>query len=421
MVNIEELFRPVARVIEKTSNLIPNSITDKDIAPLANKWLANKQHFIDKLGDNLIWESEDILTFHLSEEQKKFRRDQFIENIESGIIRDFFECNLYGFFDNKTTGDYRFSYQDEEENSELSSKSIFIPGGMKIGKALNQFFRDDPYTDIDYLILEYSRLIQEDKITGRLCISVHPLDFLSISENTLNWRSCHALDGEYRSGNLSYICDNVTFVTYLRSEEQVFLPRFPDDLKWNNKKWRALMFLDTDRKILWCGRHYPFFNYEIMNTVRNVLFKQNFINDSTFSDWRHSIIDSVQMIDSPYTVTPREDYIFYDGNISRLRRWVSDGEKALNYNDLTRSTCYKPWFLMYEETPYTYLNTVPSMKVGAAVPCPACGKVYLETTDVMVCPECKVKKDRYWMDRLKYAAEYATVTAYYNDPLPYVT
>ena len=28
-------------------------------------------------------------------------------------------------------------------------------------------------------------------------------DYLSLSENAFNWRSCHALDGEYRAGNLS--------------------------------------------------------------------------------------------------------------------------------------------------------------------------------------------------------------------------
>ena len=92
------------------------------------KWYYNKIYFTDRLGEKLIWESNDILTFHLSEEQKKYRRDTFIENIESGIIRDFLECNLYGFFDNKTIGDYRFSYDEDD------SRTFVVPAGMKIGK-----------------------------------------------------------------------------------------------------------------------------------------------------------------------------------------------------------------------------------------------------------------------------------------------
>ena len=62
-----------------------------------------------------------------------------------------------------------------------------------------------------------SMIIQEDKIEGTLCLSVHPLDFISSSENTHNWRSCHALDGEYRAGNLSYMLDKTTVMCYLNS------------------------------------------------------------------------------------------------------------------------------------------------------------------------------------------------------------
>ena len=40
---------------------------------------------------------------------------------------------------------------------------------------------------------------------GYLYLSIHPLDYLSISETNHGWRSCHALDGEYRNGNLSYL------------------------------------------------------------------------------------------------------------------------------------------------------------------------------------------------------------------------
>lgn len=84
-------------------------------------------------------------------------------------------------------------------------------------------------------------LIQEDKVTGILCLSIHPLDYLSLSENTYNWRSCHALDGEYRAGNLSYMMDNTTVVCYLKGEDEAELPHFPAEVKWNSKKWRMLL------------------------------------------------------------------------------------------------------------------------------------------------------------------------------------
>ena len=109
---------------------------------------------------------------------------------------------------------------------------------MKIGKALHKFF--DVYCSaekLEWIIQELSRLIQENTISGRLCLSVHPLDFLSLSENQHKWRSCHALDGEYRGGNLSYMCDEVTVITYLKSKEDTILPHFPSDVPWNNKSY----------------------------------------------------------------------------------------------------------------------------------------------------------------------------------------
>ena len=73
------------------------------------------------------------------------------------------------------------------------------PKGMKLVRAFKYFEKNK-------IVLEEiqnlaSRYLQEDKVKGTLCFSVHPLDFLSLSENTYNWRSCHSLDGEYRAGN----------------------------------------------------------------------------------------------------------------------------------------------------------------------------------------------------------------------------
>ena len=84
-------------------------------------------------------------------------------------------------------------------------------------------------------------ILQEDKIEGTLCFSVHPLDFLSSSENTYNWRSCHSLDGEFCAGNLSYMADSATMICYLKSDKEEILPRFPEDIPWNNKKWRVFL------------------------------------------------------------------------------------------------------------------------------------------------------------------------------------
>ena len=60
--------------------------------------------------------------------------------------------------------------------------------------------------------------VAENKIEGYLYLSVDPRDFLTLSENDSNWYSCQSLDGDYRSGDLSYMVDGTTIVAYLANE-----------------------------------------------------------------------------------------------------------------------------------------------------------------------------------------------------------
>lgn len=66
------------------------------------------------------------------------------------------------------------------------------------------------------------------------------LRFLTSSVNTYNWRSCHALDGEYRAGNLSYMADNVTFMCYIKGEAKLQYPFLPHGISWNSKNGACL-------------------------------------------------------------------------------------------------------------------------------------------------------------------------------------
>ena len=153
---------------------------------------------------------------------------QYVENqYNNKDLNDFIYLNTDGFYENKTKQD--FIYNGKK-----------IPKGMKILKALKYF--DLPKNAMNDIQSKASQLIQANSITGSLCFSVHPLDYLSISENTYNWASCHSLDGDYRAGNLSYMLDSSTIVCYLRGANNVKLPLFPDDVPWNSKKWRVLLF-----------------------------------------------------------------------------------------------------------------------------------------------------------------------------------
>ena len=208
---------------------------------LINKWLKAKKFLIEALGGDLIKEGETV-SFSLSREEKDKRVNSFINDIEyrHSDLAWFIYLNRNSFYDNTVAKEYTL------ETGET------IPKGMKLLKSFKYFISDKE--ELNKLQTRASMMIQEDKVEGVLCFSVHPLDYLSVSENTYNWRSCHALDGEYRSGNLSYMCDESTVVCYLRGKDtQVRLPHFPEDVLWNSKKWRMLMFLSESWQSMFAG------------------------------------------------------------------------------------------------------------------------------------------------------------------------
>ena len=137
-------------------------------------------------GGELIYEFPQKVNFELGPKEKNMRIDEFISTLQGRYdnydLAMFVEKMKEGFFDNEVPFDYTL------DNGQKISK------GMKLVKAFKYFEEDKSLlTDMQN---HASRIIQEDRIEGTLCLSVHPLDFLSNSENDSNWRSCHSLDGE---------------------------------------------------------------------------------------------------------------------------------------------------------------------------------------------------------------------------------
>ena len=347
------------------------------------RWQEAKSRMISAMN-GLVYEHPETLTFPIDETTRKRRFDSFCEWVaqETGDeLFEFFIMNgVEGFYDNKTIVEFHM-YDDE----------TVVPVGMKMGKALQRYFIPVYNAHIiEKIRIEASRLVQENKITGKLCISVHPLDYLSVSENQHNWRSCHALDGEYRSGNLSYMVDTCTVVAYLKSENDTELPRFDPSVPWNNKKWRCLIYLDDHRRICWAGRQYPFSNEGLMDAVVNkLLIPHNFFDKIRLSMFSYRWISQVYKgditinNDSYYLRSP---HICYHGEIQDLHEYIIDDSESMQFNDLLNSSYYTP-----EMIPYGGIDDVrrnKPMKVGGPVKCICCGDRNIEMSETMRCKQC---------------------------------
>lgn len=354
------------------------------------RWRQAKAPFLEKLP-SLIYEYPETVTFELDKKVVDSRFSDFITWLEDkgfDSLASFFIINKEGLYDNKTC-----------ESFYIARNETWVPVGMKIGKALKlfDFYQSE---DLEVIRQELSRIIQENTVKGKLCLSIHPLDYLSLSENNHNWRSCHALDGEYRTGNLSYMLDNCTVIAYLKSEkEDEILPRFPEEVPWNSKKWRCLLFFDRDRKIVWAGRQYPFSTDAALNfVVSNLLEPLNFFEpDKTvlpklfWEGWQCPILsDEIQF--NNYSTSLTEQYVVSDGKINPINKWIVNDPDSLAFNDLTQSSFYRAMWFKYgggARIP----NRIHAMKVGAEVPCVHCGQDIVHYSETMMCNRCVLESD----------------------------
>ena len=358
------------------------SIPDPQVDYLFDEWEKNKKRFIERFG-GLIYEYPTPVEFTLDDSQKTAKAMGFAtavaESYNNPELAEFIDENLSTFFDNKV--------------SKTLGKNI--PEGMKLIKAFKFFEKNT--TILRNIQDAASQIIQENKIKGTLCFSVHPLDYLSSSENTYNWRSCHALDGEYRAGNLSYMVDDTTFLVYLKGADNQYLPAF-GSVKWNSKKWRMLLYSDIGDNIIFAGRQYPFSSksgidlvLKIYNDLCRSKKNTNYVDDN-FTFWKNYYVDSYTTDTGEASLYKR--YIVLNNALFDFQNIVVDDLHALNYNDLLLSTTYtKPYFALSSKCRWSQFDNLLKnpVHIGGGVKCLHCGQALVSNSETMRCDICELE------------------------------
>lgn len=368
------------KIILYTQNCGVNSLKTDNLFEI---WAENKKDYYAAFGNKLIWKSPEPITFNLSADAKIKRVQELIDYIDpyNTKLAQFLGDIRENFFSNVLIDDYY--YNDNSVNKKINK-------GMKITRAFKYFETDARL--LDAFQTKASMILQEDKITGYLHLSIHPLDYLTTSENNHKWRSCHALDGEYRAGNLAYMCDTSTVVAYLADENNVSLNCTPEDIVWNSKKWRTLLFFSVgNHSAMFAGRQYPFVAETGLDYIRQAVMEtiwKGYVQDweITPTIWRNDIVDQIEHADKEithlYTKYIPIEHRLYDINDSNFMQELGDG---LFYNDLRYSTIYKKPY-------YCYLPRVSrdcSFIIGNSVPCLICGKDHLFSSGSMFCRDCE--------------------------------
>lgn len=113
--------------------------------------------------------------------------------------------------------------------------------------------------------IRHSKFFNQSKLEGELCISIHPLDYITMSENSFNWKSCMNWreNGCYRRGTVEMMNSDCVVVAYLKNPTKPFT--FGNDYSWNNKMWRMLFVVNED--LITGIKGYPYNHDQITQDV----------------------------------------------------------------------------------------------------------------------------------------------------------
>ena len=378
MQSLNEITKNVEKVISYSQ-----SLNNVNAAPLINQWYEAKKEFIDLFGGECTYTYPEKVSFEIDEKTKRIEVDEFIVEVESHWNNDRLADFIYdmkdSFYSNTVSKDY------------VIDNETIITKGTKLIKAFKYFVENAH--DLKEIQDAASRIIQKDKVEGYLTLSVHPLDYLSASENAHNWRSCHALDGDYRAGNLNYMVDDSTIICYLSSGKEEKLPSFPEDVRWNSKKWRVWLFLSNDREMMFAGRQYPFFTEVGLNMITNTIFPR-FNGRYHWSCWHDEYVTAYSRKNN-YIHALAYKYVPVGGRLISMRDLIHENENNLFYNDLLESSTYTTPFYCYNAN-YGWIyddwgdtSEDTRFDIGADALCPVCGKHVLTHTYLMVCDDCE--------------------------------
>lgn len=200
--------------------------------------------------------------------------------------------------------DFEREYEDWKYVKDFSTETDYIDSKFKIGikgrtmrmthkekkiKALNRFYhlmdmevaedssperekRVEKLKSLEKHIKQFENLMSLNinrTISSDIILSIHPLDFMTMSDNDSNWISCMSWRefGSYRSGTVEMMNSASIVIAYSKAEKTMNLFEGNDKYKWNNKTWRELFIVTKD--FIYPIKGYPYHSKEFEEFVIN--------------------------------------------------------------------------------------------------------------------------------------------------------
>ena len=203
-------------------------------------------------------------------------------------------------------------------------QTMLVNKGAKISKLLGKLTKFFELSEAKYeeFRIAHSQFLNQDTIKGTLCLSIHPMDYVTMSDNDCDWDSCMNWrnEGDYRIGTVEMMNSPCVLVAYLRAKEDMEFGWGEKLSHWNNKKWRQLYIITKD--LISDIRQYPWHNDELnglcMKWIRDLAATNLGWQYSNLCTYYNNFRDAdynnfcLELSDKPYSINVYCDKMYND-------------------------------------------------------------------------------------------------------------
>lgn len=281
-------------------------------------------------------------------------------------------CSRYTLIDDEVLDSLKFKLEG-------TKKTLQLQKGAKPLRALNRFLTyckdiegaKEVIESFEEFRIAHSMILNDKVVKGNMVISIHPLDFMTMSDNNSHWQSCMSWkdNGCYHVGTIEMMNSNNVLCCYIENSDPYYFD--PNELgneeyRWANKKWRQLVYFTKD--IIVSGKAYPYANDNIskalIETIRDLARKN--------LHWTYSF--------GPELYQDMK-YIYTSYSMNRARNYIQWGDMKKHnilfdtrgmYNDMLNDHDTKYWCVR---------NKVKHNKIisySGKAPCLCCGNSIID-------------------------------------------
>jgi len=333
--------------------------------------------------------SQVISDYHLTNE---FIKDSFLFFLNSDSIPAPSYFTFLRLLDYKDVfNNYYNNILDESLIfTQEGKKDLIIKNGTKIMRAIRKVLEYYNYSNMRLFEKwrdDISIIRTTTHTTSNLIISIHPIDFITLSDNNSNWTSClnWEREGCYSNGTIELLNSNMAVVCYIENPNtKYFINPKSSQYIAPNKMWRTIGYIH--KKIILIGKSYPFSDDDMSQRCLKIL--ENLVYKNL--KWRYHFHNQ-EYKDTVYFENNND---LHHGSMEEIKYMIDSYDKACLgnhiflgsnnlYNDIVADPLNKYYCSRNKVNGNLFLN------VSGKCSCLICGEVIDEYGSSKICPKCQ--------------------------------